>query len=310
MRGAFDLLKRTFKEWKEDRCTSMAAAISYYTVFSLPPLLILVLMIVGVVVDPAEVEGRISQEVSRLVGPEGAEQVSTMIRNAQRPEINGVLVSIVGIVGILIGATGALAELQQALNRAWNVGPDPDKSGLLRKLGKRALSLAMILTVAFLLLVSLVVSALLSAFGDQLGERLPAQLSEWVLRLVTDGFSLLVIAFLFGLIFKFMPDARIRWRDVAVGAAGTALLFVAGKMLIGVYLARSDPGQAFGAAGSLALLLVWIYYSSMILLFGAEFTQVWATERGAGIRPDSDAVRVRVVRRPVDREEPAGSARR
>lgn len=309
MRAAFDLLKRTFQQWKEDRCTSMAAAISYYAVFSLPPLLLIVLMVLGLVVDPAEVQGRISDQISQLVGPDGAEQVREMIRNVDRPEVDRTLLSVLGILGVLLGATGALAELQRALNRTWEVAPDPEKTGLLRKLGKRALSLGMILTIAFLLLVSLVVSAVLSAFGDQLGAWLPTQLSEWVLRLITDGFSLLVIAFLFGLIFKFMPDARIRWQDVAVGAAGTALLFVAGKVLIGIYLARSDPGQAFGAAGSLALLLVWIYYSSMILLFGAEFTQVWATERGAGIRPDEDAVRVREVRRPIGREEPARSAR-
>ena len=287
----------------------MAAAISYYTVFSLPPLLLLVLTIVGLVVDPAEVEGRISQEISRLVGPEGAAQVRAMIQNVERPEMDRTLISIVGIVGVLIGATGALAELQQALNRTWEVALDPEKRGLLAKLGKRVLSLGMILTVAFLLLVSLVVSAVLSAFGDRIGSWLPGWLSEGVLQLTTNGFSFVVIALLFALIFKFMPDAHIRWRDVAVGAVGTALLFVAGKLVIGEYLARSNPGEAFGAAGSLALILVWIYYSSMILLFGAEFTQVWATERGAGIRPDEDAVRVVQVRRRVGREEPEPARR-
>ena len=309
MGAAFRLLKRTFDEWKRDRCSSMAAALSYYTVFSLPPLLLLVLTVLGLVVDPSDVEGRIGQEIAGLVGPEGAAQVREMIRNVNRPEVDTTFLSVAGIIGLLIGATGALAELQQALNRAWEVAPDPEKRGLIHKLGKRVLSLGMILTVAFLLLVSLVLSAALSAFGDQLSIWLPGALSSWAIRLMSSGLSFVVIAALFGLIFKFMPDARIRWRDVAVGAVGTAVLFMAGKLLLGEYLARSDPGQAFGAAGSLALILVWVYYSSMIVLFGAEFTQVWATERGAGVQPDEDAVRVVEVRKHVRREEHVPASR-
>ena len=309
MREALRLLRRTFEEWKEDRCSSMAAALSYYTVFSLPPLLLLLLTVVGLFVDPSDVQGRISQEISALVGPEGATQVREMIRSVDRPEVDLTWLSVAGIVGLLIGATGALAELQQALNRAWEVAPDPEKGGLVRKLGKRVLSLGMILTIAFLLLVSLVLSAALSAFGDQLGSWLPATLSGVTLRLLSAGISFAVIAFLFGLIFKVMPDARIAWRDVAVGAISTAALFMVGKLLLGEYLARSDPGQAFGAAGSLALILVWIYYSSMIVLFGAELTQVWANERGAGVEPDEDAVRVVEIRRPVRREEHVPAAR-
>jgi membrane protein len=262
-------------------------------------LLLLLLTVLGLVVDPSDVEGRISREISAVIGPEAAAQVREMIRNVERPEVDVTFLSVAGIVGLLIGATGALTELQRALNRAWEVMPDPERGGVLHKLGKRVLSLGMILTIGFLLLVSLAVSAALSAFGDQLSTRLPEALSSWSLKLLSSALSFTVTALLFGLIFKFLPDARIAWRDVAIGAVGTAVLFMGGKLLLSEYLARSDPGQAFGAAGSLALILVWIYYSSMILLFGAEFTQVWASERGAGVQPDEDAVRVIEVRRQV-----------
>jgi membrane protein len=291
-RVVFGLLKRTYRDWRSDGCPTMAAALSYYTIFSIPPLLVLVLMVTGVVLDPADVEGRIGQEIGRLIGPEGAAQIREIIRNAERPEIDKTVLSLVGFVGLLLGASGALSELQQALNRAWEVAPDPTQTGWLRKLGKRAISLAMLITLGFLLLVSLVVSAVLSAFGARLGLWLPEGLSESVLRLLNAGVSLGVITVLFAVIFKFMPDARIRWRDVGVGAVGTALLFTGGKLVIGEYLAHSDPGQAFGAAGSLALVLVWVYYTSMIVLFGAEFTQVWAEARGAPIIPDEGAIRV------------------
>lgn len=286
------LLKRTFEEWKADHCPSMAAALSYYTLFSLPPLLLLVLTAVGLFVDPADVEGRITDEIGGVIGAGSAAQVTEMIRNVSRPDSGGTLVSLLSIGGLLLGATGAFAELQLALNRAWSVAPDPEKGGLLAMLGKRVLSLGMVLTIAFLLLVSLALSAVVSAFGQQLAPYLPGALSEGLLQLLTSAASFLVIAILFGLIFKIMPDAEIGWRDVVVGAVGTALLFVVGKFLLGEYIARSDPGEAFGAAGSLAVVLVWIYYSAMIVLFGAEFTQVWAVERGSGIRPDENAVRV------------------
>jgi membrane protein len=159
-------------------------------------------------------------------------------------------------------------------------------------LTKRALSLGMVLTIAFLLLVSLVLSALISAFGTRIGVWLPGGLSEAILQLLANGLTLALGTVLFGLIFKVMPDADIGWRDVGVGAFATAFMFVVGKYFMGEYFARTDPGEVFGAAGSLALVLLWIYYSAMILLFGAEFTQVWAQERGSGIRPDEDAVQV------------------
>ena len=287
-----DLLKHAFHDWKDDDAPRMAAAMAYFTVFSLPPLLLIILMVVGVFVEPSTVEGRIESEMAGLLGPEGARQIQGMIRNVNRPDTGGPITAVVSVLALLVGATGAFGQLQAALNKAWEVEPDPEKGGLVAMLGKRLLSLGMILTIAFLLLVSLVLTAAVSAFGDVLGGLLPGGVSEVVLQVVQVSVSLVVVTALFALIFKILPDAEVSWRDVGVGALGTAVLFVAGKFLLGLYFARSDPGEAFGAAGSLALILVWIYYSAMIVFFGAEFTQAWAVQRGSGIRPDEDAVRV------------------
>lgn len=287
------LLKHAATDFKEDDCPRMAAAMSYYTVFSLPPLLLLVLMIAGVFIEPSHLEGRIEREMAGFLGQEGARQIQAMIRNVNRPGTGGALATILSIAGLVFGATGAFAQLQSALNRAWEVEPDPEEGGGIRGfVGKRLLSLGMVVTLAFLLLVSLLLSAAISAFGDTLGGLVPGGLSTVVLQLLQIGISLLVVTVLFALMFKVLPDAEVSWRDVWVGAFGTALLFVAGKFLIGLYLSRSDPGEAFGAAGSLAVILVWVYYSAMIVFFGAEFTQAWAVERGRGIQPEEGAVRM------------------
>ena len=192
----------------------------------------------------------------------------------------------------MLGASGAFGQLQAALNRAWEVAPDPEQGGLKAFLLKRVFSFGMILSVAFLLLVSLVLSAALSAFGGALAGMLPEGVSATLLQVLNQVVSFAVIAGLFAAIFKVLPDATVAWRDVWVGAAVTAVLFVVGKFVIGYYLGRSNPGEAFGAAGSLAVMFVWIYYSSMILLLGAEFTQAWAEARGSGIAPERGAVRV------------------
>lgn len=291
------LLKRAFNDWKEDESPRMAAGMAYYTIFSLPPLLLLVLMIAGVFVDPEQVSGRIQSEMSGFLGEEGASQIQTMLRNVQQPGTGGPLVAILSVLGLVVGATGAFGQLQTGLNRAWDVEPDPDQGGLRTMLSKRIASLGMVLTIAFLLLVSLVLSAVVSSFGDSLSGWLPGGMSGIVLQVLELATSLAVITLLFAMLYRFLPDARIAWSDVWVGALGTALLFVAGKFLLGLYFSRSDPGQAFGAAGSLALILVWVFYSAMILFFGAEFTRAWAEEKGHGIRPDEGAVRVVVEKR-------------
>jgi membrane protein len=286
------LLKDTIHGFSEDDCPTMAAALSYYTVFSLPPLLVLLLTLLGAVLDPQDIQGSIEAQMREAMGPAGAAQVRTILANADRPGAGGLVATVLSLVALLLGATGVFGQLQAALNKAWGVAPDPAKGGIKNMLLKRVFGIGMVLGLAFILLVSLVVSAMLSAFGEQLGRFLPSGLSAPVLEGINFAGSLAVIALLFGAIFKVLPDARISWSDVRVGAVVTALLFVAGKFALGLYLGRSNPGEAFGAAGALALMLVWIYYSSMIVLLGAEFTQVWADHRGKGITPEKGAVRV------------------
>ena len=290
VKGTFGLLKRAFKDFSDDECPRMAAALSYFTVFSLPPMLILILLIAGMVFDPAQVQEALQTQMGSLMGSAGAEEVATIMQQAERPGGRG-LKAVLGIAAVIFGATGAFMQLQSALNRAWEVEPDPNAGGLKNFIFKRVLSLGMILGIAFLLLVSLALSAAITAMGSVIGRIIPGG-SEVVLHVFNFVFSLVVITGLFAAIYKVLPDARIAWKDVWVGAVFTALLFTIGKFGLGFYLGRSNPGEAFGAAGSLALVLVWIYYSSMIVLFGAEFTQVWAIRKGRGIQPDKGARRM------------------
>lgn len=309
--GLFGILKRTVGEFLRDECTTMAAALSYYTIFSLPPLLVLILLIVGIMMDPGDVQRMLAGEIGALMGPEGAAQIQSIIANAERPDIARPLAWVVGVALLVFGATGAFAQLQGSLNRAWGVKPDPNAGGLKNFLMKRVLSFGMVLGIAFLLLVSLVLSAILSAFGDYLGGLLGG-VSDVLLQWLNAALSFGVITLLFAAIFKVMPDAKVAWRDVWIGAAVTAMLFTVGKSLIGLYIGRSNPGEPFGAAGSLALVLVWVYYASIILLLGAEFTQVWADTRGSGLAPENGAVRVEREERTIDgaaREGTQGSPR-
>lgn len=301
--GTVALLKRTASEFVNDECPRMAAALSYYTVFSLPALLVLILLVAGAVWDPEDVRGQLAAQIDAVMGPATAEQVRAILDQSEQPGAGRPLAAILGIGALLFGATGAFIELQAALNRAWNVGPDPEQGGIRNFITKRLLSIGMVLSIAFLLLVSLVLSAVLAAFGDVFTTMLPGEVSEALLVALNFGVSLLVITLLFAAMFKVLPDAQIAWRDVWVGALVTTVLFLVGKFLIGLYLGQTNPGEAYGAAGSLAILLVWIYYSAMILLIGAEFTQVWANDRGRGVEPQEGAVRVERS------EEPAPEAR-
>ena len=302
-RSVFQLLKASVKSFSEDDCPTMAAALSYYTVFSLPPLLVLLLTLLGAVLDPQDIQGSLEAQMRSAMGAAGAQQVHSILANADRPGAGGLVPTLLSVVALLLGACGVFGQLQPALNKAWGVAPDPEKGGIKSMLLKRVFGIGMVFGLAFILLVSLVVSAVLSAFGDQLGRFLPAGLSAPVLEAINFVGSLAVIALLFAAIFKVLPDAEISWSDVRVGAVVTALLFVAGKFVLGLYLGHSNPGEAFGAAGALAVMLVWIYYSSMIVLLGAEFTQAWAESRGRGIVPEKGAVRV--VRETRRMDQPA-----
>jgi membrane protein len=293
------MLKETISEFLDDNSPRLAAALAYYTVFSLPPLLVLVLMVTGVFVDAGDVRGAIERQMQGVIGAEAARSIQMIFSSAERPGSGGTAATLLSIGALAFGATGAFVELQTALNTVWEVRPDPRTGGVRNFIFKRAFSFGMVLAVAFLLLVSLVLSAALSAFGERLASLLPGTVSEVALRALDLGLSLVFITALFATMFKVLPDARIAWRDVWVGAAVTSLLFVAGKFAIGVYVGRSDPGSTFGAAGSLAVMLVWIYFTGMILLLGAEFTQVWARRHGRGIEPEAGAVRVVQVEKRV-----------
>ena len=296
--GLTGIFKQSFKDFMEDDCMTSAAALSYYTVFSLPAILMLIMLLVSSVMDPSDVRGGLESQLEALMGPSAGGEVRTILQEAEQPG-GGLIPTIVGIVALVFGATGAMGQLQAALNRAWNVAPDPNQGGIKNFLTKRLFSLGMLLSIAFLLLVSLVISAGLSGMGDRLSGFLPSGLSEPVLHALNLVVSLLVISLLFAAMFKVLPDAKIAWRSVWAGGIATALLFVLGKFLIGLYIGKSNPGEAYGAAGSLIVLLLWIYYSALIVLFGAEFTETWADKRGEGIEPEPGAIRMRQEKRPA-----------
>ena len=291
-REALRFLWDTGNEFFNDRCPSMAASLSYYTFFSLPPLLILLLLLAGTLADPEDIQGAILQQIRSMVGPGGAEQVKVILAQAKQPGAGKPVATLLGLAALLFGATTAFGELQNALNRAWRVEPDPALGVLRNLLVKRVFSFGMLLVLVFLLLVSLALSALLVAFGDVLLSPLSGGIGKTLLQVLNAVITFAAITVLFAAMYKVIPDAEVAWSDVRWGALGSALFFVLGKLLLGLYLGSTDPGKAYGAAGSLAVILIWVYYSSMILLFGAEFTRVWAERYGTGIQPSEGAVQV------------------
>ncbi|MGB3544295.1 YihY/virulence factor BrkB family protein [Rubrivirga sp.] len=280
------VVSKTISEIGNDDVPTLSAAIAYYTVFSLPPLLATIVAIAGVVLGPERVAEIVSNQVGSAVGPSAAAEVETMIQSA-RSIGGGVWSTIVGIAALLFGATGAFAQLQKALNRAWEVEEATEGGGIKAVIFKRVLSFGMVLTIAFMLLVSLAITAVLSELGSAASSVAGDGVAGFAMQVVNFFVSLGVISALFAVLFKYLPDAEISWKDVAVGAVVTGILFTIGKSLIGVYLAHASPGSAFGAAGSLALILIWVYYSSLIVLVGAEFTQAWSEKVGKGIDPDA-----------------------
>ncbi|MBW4579513.1 MAG: YihY/virulence factor BrkB family protein [Tildeniella nuda ZEHNDER 1965/U140] len=288
-KDVFKLLKDTVTEWQEDKVPLWAAALAYYTVFSLAPLLLIAIAIAGVVFGEDAARGEIVGQIQGLVGKEGATAIQSMIQNANRPGSGGTIATVVGVVTLMFGASGVFGQLQDALNTIWGVKPKPGQ-GIKSFLQARFLSFAMVLVIGFLLLVSLVLSAALAAIGTFFNQLLPdvAIVGQLVNFLVSFGF----ITLLFAAIYKFLPDVNVAWKDLWIGAAATALLFNVGKLLIGVYLGSSGATSTYGAAGSLVVILLWVFYSAQIILFGAEFTQVFAKYRGSEITPSSHAVRL------------------
>ncbi|MEO8393230.1 MAG: YihY/virulence factor BrkB family protein [Chloroflexota bacterium] len=286
LKNIFNLLKETFQEWNEDKAPRLAAALAYYTAFSLAPLLIVIISIAGLIFGREAVQGRVQYQIQGAVGIQAAGAIQDMLANFSHPS-SGILATVLGIVTLVLGAAGLFGQLQDALNTIWEVAPKPGQ-GILAMLRQRFLSFTMVLGICFILLVSLVLSALVSAIGTAIAVHIPQQ--ETVLQIVNIVVSFGVITLLFGAIYKVLPDVKISWRDVWMGAVVTGVLFTVGKYVLGLYLGQSSVASSYGAAGSFVLLLLWIYYSAQILLFGAEFTQVYARTYGSRIEPSKNAI--------------------
>jgi len=292
----WSLLKESLQAWSDDYAPSMGAALSYYTLFSIAPLLLIAISVAGLVFGPDAARGEIFGQLKDLMGPEGAQAVERLLQNANRPR-EGIIGTITGVGVLLLGATSVFNELQNDLDRIWRVPEEAKPSGLWTLLRTRLLSFSMVLGVAFLLMVSLVMSAALAALGKWWA---PAFAGWQTLAHVVDlavSFSLMTVVF--AMIYKFMPRARIRWRDVWTGAAVTSALFAVGKFAIGLYLGRAGIGSAFGAAGSLVVVMVWVYYSAQIFLLGAEFTRLYAHAHGSRQGDVQAAPVTRAPRRPA-----------
>jgi membrane protein len=288
--NAFGLVKQTFQEWLADKAPQLGAALAYYTVFSLAPLVLVLLAIIGLIFhnDPAGAWNKITEQMSYFLDQSAVKVVQDIAQKASNPG-KGVLATIIGVALALFGASGVFGQLQDALNTIWGVKPKPG-SGIWGFLRSRFLSFAMVGGICFLLLVSLTLESVLKAFSHYVQSVLPGGIIlAMALYLI---FDLAVIILLFAIMFKYLPNAKIHWRDVWIGAVMTAFLFVGGKWALGLYLGSGTAGSAYGAASSLITLLLWIYYSSQILLFGAEFTQVYATHAGRGVKPDKYAIRI------------------
>jgi membrane protein len=278
--------RRAIQDWWGDNCLRLAASLAYYTALSLAPLVLFIVGLVGIVLDRQQVASQLAAQLESLMGPAGRELVNSILTTSTPG--GGMWATVVGLGTLVIGATAVFGELQATLNLIWEVQPAPTGgvwAGIWALLKERLFSLAVVFALAFLLLVSLVVSAALAAAAAlfQGPER------ALVSRLLELAVSLLALTFVFALLFKYVPDAEIRWRDVWPGGLITAVLFTLGKTAIGYYLGQASVGSAYGAAGSLVVLLVWVYYSAVIMFFGAEFTQAWTTRQGA-VTPQPHAV--------------------
>ena len=284
----FSFTGEVFREFSNDNATKLSASLSYYTIFSLAPMLLIVISVASIFLGKEAIEGELFGQINNLIGNEAAKQVQELIKNAEQSKKSGVA-AIIGFVTLLIGATGVFAEIQDSINFIWSLKAKP-KNSWVKYLINRFLSFSLILALGFLLLISLTINALLSLFDKQLQMYFESSFTIFVFMLVNTLVIWAIITLLFGVIIKVLPDGKISWKDTLVGAGITSLLFMIGKFLIGVYLGQSTVSTAFGAAGSIVLILLWVYYSSIILYFGAEFTKVYTLRYGTPIQPNSNAV--------------------
>ncbi len=296
----WQILRQTVVNFFDDDSFSYASSIAFYTIFSLPAILIISLSIGATVYERDIVQDELINQVSRLIGPNSAAEMEKILINAAL-DSTGTLARIVGIATLIFSATTVFVSLQTSLNKIWGIKPKPAR-GFVKYIIDRLLSLAMVISIGFLLLVSLVIDTVLVVLQTTLSKFLEG----WTLYIVTGAnvaVSLALITAIFALLFKVLPDAKIKWKDVWVGAIVTTLLFTIGKFLIGFYLGSSSVNSAYGAAGSLVIILIWVYYSTVIFLFGAELTSVYAEKTGSEIRPYHHAVRFQLVEVEKDVED-------
>jgi len=288
-------VKETLAGWREHHGTRLAAALAYYTLLSIAPLVVISVAIVGLVMGQEGARSQIAAQLGAAVGDQAAQGIQAIVKHARSPSA-GIVSTVLGVLALLVGASGVFGELQSALDTIWSVAPKPGR-GFLGVIRDRFFSFTMVLAVGFLLLVSLVLSAVLSAVGHVLSQKLPAGQAFWQVLNFLISFG--IVTALFALIFKAVPDVDLRWRDVWGGAALTALLFALGKSLLGLYLGKTSLSSSYGAAGSVVVLVVWVYYAAQILFFGAEITKVQARHRGARIGPSSNAIPVDAAGHPA-----------
>lgn len=284
LKTAHDLIRATVSAWLDDKVSRLAAALSFFTILSLAPLLLVIVSIVGLFIGEGRTEEAIVEQAGSLVGESGRELVSIVLLNADRSAA-GAFSAVAGFAVLVFGATGVVAQLQAALNTVWGV--EPAKGGVRGFVRKRVLSFGAVLGAGLLLLVSLAFSTAISVIAGLIGDLFGH--AAWVLRLMDIGSSLVLFTGLFAFMFKFIPDAVITWSDVGVGALVTAVLLVVGKILIGIYLGASSTASTYGAFGTLVVVLIWIYYSAQIMFLGAEFTHVYARRHGSRIVPEAHA---------------------
>ena len=279
LKNLWELLTETWNAWSTHKAPRSGAALAYYTTFSLAPLLVIVIAVAALVFGQEAAQGKLVTEIQGVVGAESARAIQAMIEKARAP-VTGLFATVLSLMTLLLGATGVVSELKDTLNTIWHVQPSPD-DGLWSTLKARLMSLAFVIGIGFLLLVSLVVSAVLSTLDGFFNHLFPSPWLIQVWQMVNVVVSLDVITVLFAMLYRFLPDIEVPWRDVWIGAGITALLFVISKFLIGLYLGKSSIGSAYGSAGSLVVLLAWVYYASLVFLFGAEFAAVYAHRRGS-----------------------------
>lgn len=304
LKSAFKLLKQTTDDWSDDNASRLAAALAYYTILSIAPMMVLAVAVAGLVFGEDAARGQIGAQIGAVVGPQAGDAIQTIIANAKAPEA-GLWSTAVGMAVLFFGASGVFGELQASLNTVWDVAPKPGR-GVWGFASQRFFSFTMVLGVAFLLLVSLALSAALSAIGNVVTGTLPGGAVMW--QAVNFVVSLGMITVLFAMIYKVIPDAKIAWRDVWVGAFVTSLLFSLGKYALGLYVGRASLASPYGAAGSVIVLVVWVYYAAQILLLGAEFTQAYARRFGHDIEPSAHAMRVEVVRTVAEKQQPSAAS--